>query len=271
MSEARADQMDYSGKVVAITGGARGIGLAMGEAFAARGAKVALADLDGAEAAAEKLGGYGARVDVTRESEIEAFLAAVEAKLGPVDVFVSNAGILRTDEPSWDAAGADDQAWQDSFEVNVMGAVRSARQVWPGMKRRGGGVFVIVASAAGLLAQIGAASYTATKHAAVSFAESLAIAHGDEGLQVVCVCPQAVRTDMLGGSEDGGIAGADGIVEPADVAAATLKAIEDKHFLALPHPNVGQYELARASQRDRWLGGMRKFRRGMVAARGRPV
>ena len=139
------------------------------------------------------------------------------------------------------------------------------------MKQRGGGVFVIVASAAGLLAQIGAASYTATKHAAVSFAESLLIAHGDEGLQVVCVWPQAVRTDMIGGSEDGGIAGADGIVEPSDVAAETLAAIAEKRFLALPHDTVAGYELARASQRDRWLGGMRKFRRMMVEKRGRPV
>lgn len=263
--------MDYQGKVVAITGAGRGIGLAMAEAFHAKGAKVALADLSGAEEAARALGGLGMTVDVTNEAEIGAFLDRAERELGPVDVFVSNAGILRTDEPSWDAMGADDKAWQDSFEVNVMGAVRSSRQVWPRMKQRGGGVFVIVASAAGLLAQIGAASYTATKHAAVSFAESLLIAHGDEGLQVVCVCPQAVRTDMIGGSEDGGIAGADGIVEPSDVAAETLAAIAEKRFLALPHDTVAGYELARASQRDRWLGGMRKFRRMMVEKRGRPV
>ena len=263
--------MDYQGKVVAITGAGRGIGLAMAEAFHAKGAKVALADLSGAEEAAKALGGIGMTVDVTNEAEIGAFLDRTERELGPVDVFVSNAGILRTDEPSWDAMGADDKAWQDSFEVNVMGAVRSSRQVWPRMKQRGGGVFVIVASAAGLLAQIGAASYTATKHAAVSFAESLLIAHGDEGLQVVCVCPQAVRTDMIGGSEDGGIAGADGIVEPSDVAAETLAAIAEKRFLALPHDTVARYELARASQRDRWLGGMRKFRRMMVEKRGRPV
>jgi NAD(P)-dependent dehydrogenase (short-subunit alcohol dehydrogenase family) len=263
--------MDYQGKVVAITGGARGIGLAMARSFHAAGAKIALADLDGAEAAAAEFSGYGARVDVTDEQQIAVFIRETEGVLGPIDIYVSNAGILRTDEPGWDAAGADDAAWRLSFEVNVMGAVRGARQVWPRMKANGGGVFVLVASAAGLLAQIGASSYTASKHAAVSFAESLSIAHGDEGLQVVCVCPQAVRTDMLGGSEDGGIAGADGIVEPGDVARETMAAISEKRFLALPHDTVAGYEIARATQRDRWLGGMRKFRRMVMGDRGRPV
>lgn len=263
--------MDLNGKTVAITGGARGIGLAMAKAFHAQGAQIALADLHGAEEAAVELGGYGATVDVTDQGQLDDFVRTAEAQLGPLDIFVSNAGILRLDAPSWDAMGASDADWQASWDVNVMGAVRASRAVWPGMKARGGGVFVVVASAAGLLGQIGTAAYTATKHAAVSYAESLAISHGDEGLQVVCVCPQAVRTDMLGGTEDGGIAGADGIVEPADVAAETLKAIAEKRFLALPHPQVAEYEAMRATQRDRWLGGMRKFRRMMFEKRGGPV
>ena len=259
----------FQNKVVAITGGAKGIGFAIAQAFHDQGAKIALADLDGARAAAQTFDSMGSQVDVTDEEQVKTFIAQVEQDLGPIDIFVSNAGILRTDAPSWDAAGAQDRDWQLSFEVNVMGAVRSARHVWPRMKERGGGVFVLVASAAGLLGQIGASSYTASKHAAVSFAESLAIAHGDDGLQVVCVCPQAVRTDMLaehGG--DGGIAGADGLIEPADVAQETLAAISDKRFLALPHSNVAEYEKLRASERDRWLGGMRKFRRTLIKDRG---
>ena len=263
--------MDYTNKVGAITGGARGIGLAMGQAFHARGAQIALADLDGAETAAQDFGGLGMIVDVTVEGQVAEFVQKTEAALGPIDVYVSNAGVLMTDEPSWDAAGATDANWQLAFEVNLMGAVRGARHVWPGMRERGGGIFVIVASAAGLLAQIGAAPYTATKHAAVAFAESLSIAHGDDGLQVVCVCPQGVRTAMLGDSEDGGIAGVDGIVEPSAVAQVTLTAIEEKTFFAMPHPNVADYETMRAGQRDRWLGGMRKFRRKIMSERGRPI
>ena len=261
--------MMFQDKVVAITGGAKGIGHAMAQAFYDQGAKIALGDLHGAPDAAQAFDGIGVQVDVTEEEQVKSFIAYVEENLGPIDIFVSNAGILRTDAPSWEAAGAQDKDWLLSFDVNVMGAVRSARHLWPRMKARGGGVFVLVASAAGLLGQIGAASYTASKHAAVSFAESLAIAHGDEGLQVVCVCPQGVRTDMLaehGG--DGGIAGADGLIEPADVANETLAAISDKRFLALPHANVAIYEKLRASERDRWLGGMRKVRRTLLKERG---
>ena len=263
--------MDYQGKIVAITGGGRGIGLAFARVLHARGAKIAIGDVAGAEEAAAQFGGYGRKLDVTSQDSVDAFVKGAEAALGPIDIFVSNAGILRTDEPSWDAAGADDKAWMDSFDVNVMGAVRAARAVWPGMRERGGGVFISVASAAGLLAQIGATSYSATKHAAVAVAEGLAIAHGDEGLQVVCVCPQAVRTDMLGSSGDGGVAGQDGVVEPDHVAETALKALENKQFLALPHEEVDGYETLRATQRDRWLGGMRKLRRGLIAARGQPV
>ena len=76
---------------------------------------------------------------------------------------------------------------------------------------------------------------------------------------------------MLGDSEDGGIAGVDGIVEPQEVAEVTLAAIAEKRFLALPHPQVAEYELMRAGQRDRWLGGMRKFRRKIIAERGQPI
>ncbi|MCG8441629.1 MAG: SDR family NAD(P)-dependent oxidoreductase [Caulobacterales bacterium] len=263
--------MDYAGKTVAITGGARGIGFAMGEAFRAHGAKVALADLEGAEAAAERLAGYGATVDVREESQIAAFIDETERRLGPIAVYVSNAGVLRTDEPTMDAAGADDAAWRLSFEINVMGAVRGARQVWPRMRGRGGGVFVVTASAAGLLSLIGAASYTATKHAAVAFAESLAITHGDEGLRVVCVCPQGVRTDMLSNTNDNRAATADGVVEPADVARETIAAIAEQRFLALPHPPVAQYEQLRARERDQWLDSMRNFRRGLMKGPAGPA
>lgn len=253
--------MNYNGKVVAITGGGSGIGYALAKAFHAQGAKIAVGDLKGAEEAAKDFDGFGGALDVTDPKSVSAFIGDTEKALGPIDVFVSNAGVF-LDTNKHEAAGSSDEAWSKSFEVNVMGSVRAAREVIPSMKERGAGVFVIVASAAGLLSQVGGPAYTSTKHAAVAFAETLAIMHGDEGIQVVCVCPQAVNTPMLTGnaSDDVNVAAADGVVEPEDVAKATLAAIEDERFLALSHPEVVQYEQFRAASREKWISAMRKFK-----------
>ena len=149
-----------------------------------------------------------------------------------------------------------------------MAHVFAARVLVPPMIGRGGGWFVNVASAAGLLSQIGDAAYTATKHAAVAFAESLLITHGDDGIGVSVVCPQAVATRMIGieddsGALDGGFGGndVDGILRPEVVADHIVDAIRDRRFLVLPHPTVARYEQRRAADRDRWLEGMRRMRR----------
>ena len=135
------------------------------------------------------------------------------------------------------------------------------------MIERGGGQLVNVASAAGLLSQVGDAAYSATKHAAVAFAESLAITHGEQGIRVSVVCPQAVATRMIGieddaESFDGGFGGndVDGILSPDQVADDIVAGIHAGRFLVLPHPEVATYFQRKASDYDRWLGGMRRFR-----------
>jgi NAD(P)-dependent dehydrogenase (short-subunit alcohol dehydrogenase family) len=133
-----------------------------------------------------------------------------------------------------------------------------------------GGVFVVTASAAGLLAQIGDAPYSATKAAAVSFAECLAITHGDAGLQVHCLCPEGVRTPLVEGME-GGAQGLSGYIEASAVADTLLAAMEDKRFLVTTHPNTLEYAAKKGAGRDRWVGGMRKLRRMVLEANnGRP-
>ncbi len=264
--------MDLKDKTVAITGGARGIGRAMAEEAKSRGAKVAVADLEGAPEAGQALGGFGVRCDVTDEGQVARFITEVEHRLGPIALFISNAGILAIDGPGWGAASAPNAVWERTWAVNVMGSVYAARHIAEPLADRNG-AFMIVASAAGLLAQIGGAPYTVTKHAAVAFAECLAITHGDDGLQVVCVCPQAVDTEMVRGASDGagGTAGMDGVAKPEDVAREAFVALDEKRFFALPHPKVADYVKMKAENEDRWLGGMRKVRRSMIERFGRPV
>jgi len=194
-----------------------------------------------------------------------------EQELGPIDIFVSNAGVAFGDGDEG-AASAGNDAWKACLDVNLMAHVYAARAMIPRMKQRGGGCLVNIASAAGLLIQVGEAAYTASKHAAVGFAESLAVTHGDDGIHVVLVCPQAVATRMIGvdedtekEGEDGGFGGndVDGILSADYVADCILAGIEEEKFLVLPHPQVTTYFRRKADDHDRWIGGMRRFRQSL--------
>lgn len=262
--------MELINAVAVVTGGAHGIGRALCRALNEAGARVAVADLDfaAARSVAAEVGGLALQLDVANEQEIIDGVRQVEAELGPISLFVSNAGVAFGDGPDG-AASAPDEHWRSCLDVNLMAHVYAARALIPRMKSRGGGCLVNVASAAGLLSQIGEAAYTASKHAAVAFAESLAITHGDEGIQVCLVCPQAVATRMTGFDDDGQAAGdtgfggndVDGIVSSEHVAECILDGIREQRFLVLPHPRVSEYVQRKAADHDRWIGGMRRFRR----------
>ena len=262
--------MELINAVAVVTGGAHGIGRALCRALNEAGATVAVADLDfaAARSVAAEVGGLALQLDVANEQEIIDGVRQVEAELGPISLFVSNAGVAFGDGPDG-AASAPDEHWRSCLDVNLMAHVYAARALIPRMKSRGGGCLVNVASAAGLLSQIGEAAYTASKHAAVAFAESLAITHGAEGIQVCLVCPQAVATRMTGFDDDGQAAGdtwfggndVDGIVSSEYVAECILDGIREQRFLVLPHPRVSEYVQRKAADHDRWIGGMRRFRR----------
>ena len=256
--------MQIKDKVVVVTGGANGIGRGLCERFHAEGAaKVVVADLEqeAAEAFAQTIDGDAYGVNVRDEKQIAAMVADVESKYGRIDLFCSNAGIIAGDGEEGYATSASNDTWQAMWDIHVMSHVYAARACLPGMIARGEGYFLNTASAAGLLSQVGDAAYSTTKHAAVGFAESLLITHGDDGVTVSCLCPQAVQTRMIGGVENGGTAGVDGIITPAEVADAVVKGIEVGQFLILPHPQVDQYRAGKTENYDRWLGGMRKLRR----------
>ncbi len=259
--------MDVRDKVVVVTGGASGIGRALCQAFAGAGARgTVVSDIDGpgAEAVAAAINGAGGRAhavrtDVSREADVVALVAAAEETYGPVDLFCANAGII-----ALGGVELPDEDWERMWAVNVRSHIYAARAVIPGMLARGGGYLLHTASAAGLLTQLGSASYSVTKHAVVALAEWLSITHGDAGLTVSCLCPQGVWTNMTGGAVGdqrelgASTAGADGMLQPEDVATAVLAGLADERFLILPHPVVAEYEQRRAGDRERWLRGMRR-------------
>ena len=170
--------MEVAGKIIVVTGGAVGIGRALVERFAKAGAKhVVVVDIDevNANAVAASVHGTGRRVDVTRANEVAALVDETERTIGPIDLFCSNAGILPIDNDPDNAASTPEAEWNRTWQVNVMAHVHAAAALVPRMIARKRGYFLQTISAAGLLSQIGSAAYSTTKHAAIGFAESLAI------------------------------------------------------------------------------------------------
>lgn len=252
--------MKLQDKVAIVTGGANGIGRALCQRFAAEGARgVVVADLDiaSAEKIAQTIHGIAIKTDVRHESDIAALVTQTIDRFGQIDLFVSNAGIGGV--PGGEEVT--DEAWQRIWEVNVMAHIYAARAVLPAMLERGEGYLLNTASAAGLLTQIGSAPYSVTKHAAVSFAEWLAITYSERGIKVSCLCPQGVRTAMLTQAADKGPSAflLEHAIEPEDVAEAAIKGLDEEKFLILPHPEVEGFFQNKANDYDRWLRGMRRL------------
>lgn len=265
--------MELAGKHVVVTGAGSGIGRACAIRFAAEGARVVVADLNetAAEHVAAEIGdALALAVDVGSEASIRALVdRAVQD--APIDLFFSNAGIAG---PAGGPEAPDDEL-QQTWEVNVMAHVWAARAVLPAMRERGHGYLLSTASAAGLLTQVTALGYSMTKHAAVAVAEWLAIAYGDDGIKVSCLCPQAVRTPMLDLALEDPVGAAPlmagGLLEPEDVAEAVVAGLREEQFLILPHAEVARHLALKGAQPERWLNGMRRIVREARATEGPPA
>ncbi|MBK7708131.1 MAG: SDR family oxidoreductase [Acidobacteria bacterium] len=259
--------MNIRDKVILVTGGANGIGRGLCERFHREGAKTVVVtdiDLDEAEAVAERVGGAAYRMDVADEAQVRNVIGDVLEKFGHIDLVCSNAGI-GGDEGCLEVSN---ESWQRIHEINVMSHVYIARAVFPSMIERGGGAFMITASAAGLLTLPTAAPYAVTKHAAVALAEYFSFAYREQGIEVFCLCPQGVKTDLIatkeGEPESFLMPEA---IEVEDCAEAVVRGLESGNFLILPHPEVAGYIVNKATDYDRWLGHVSKMRRGIFAAR----
>jgi NAD(P)-dependent dehydrogenase (short-subunit alcohol dehydrogenase family) len=250
--------MHVKDKVCVVTGAASGIGEAVARAYAAAGARgVVVADLKSSRerlaAVAGEIDGLAVAADVGEEADVQGLIAAAESKYGPIDVFFSNAGLSRKGQES-----ASDADWDVSWRVHVMSHVFAARALVPGMLARGSGYLLNTASAAGILASLNSMPYGVTKNAAIALAEHLAIQYGDRGIRVSVLCPQSVQTGMT--TPGPSAARVDGVMQPAEVARIVIEAMAKEQFMILSHPTVAEYGLRKASDRDRWLAGMRRLR-----------
>jgi NAD(P)-dependent dehydrogenase (short-subunit alcohol dehydrogenase family) len=260
--------MEVADKHIVVTGGAGGIGRALIRKFAAEGARalvVADRDAAGAQAIAEEVGGLGVELDAGRESSVRALIERATEAGGPIDIFISNAGV----PGGRGGPETPDEAWDEAWRVNVMAHVWAARALLPEMEARGEGYLINTASAAGLLTQVSSLVYSVTKHAAVSLAEWMSIEYADKGIRVSCICPQGVRTPMLelAMDEPAGAAAltAGGLIEPEDVADAVVEGIRAERLLILPHENVAGFLALKGSDPERWLKGMRRIVRNARA------
>jgi NAD(P)-dependent dehydrogenase (short-subunit alcohol dehydrogenase family) len=255
--------VELADRHIVVTGAASGIGRAMVERFAEERPKaIVCADLhsDALHAAAESVDGLAVPTDVSRPDQIHDLVAAAREANGPIDLFVSNAGIAGP----LGGPEAPDEEIQRTWEINVMAHIWAARELIPEMVERGEGYLLSTASAAGVLSQVSAIAYSATKHAAVAVAEWISINYADSGITVSCLCPQGVRTPMLEeatGDDTAGAAAlrAAGVIEPSEVADAVVETIREERFFVLPHPEVADFMALKGGNPERWLAGMRKI------------
>lgn len=222
--------MEVKDRIAVITGGATGIGAA-------------------------DVGGRAIPCDVTVEADIRKLVDTVENDIGPIDIFCSNAGIARLGDED-----VPDEEWQLNFDVHVMAHVYAVRAVAPLMAARDGGYLIHTASAAGLLSHIQSATYSVSKHAAVAFAEWVAIKYRDAGIRVSVLAPQAVRTPMTDRPDGASVASRDGMIEPEELTDCVIAGMANETFLMLPHPIVHDYMLRKVHDVDRWLEGMNRWR-----------
>jgi hypothetical protein len=203
-----------------VTGGGRGIGLATVRALAARGARVAVGDLDGG-VAAQAGGELGVPLDVSSRESFAAFLGTVEDRVGPVDVLINNAGVMHVG-PFVEEA---DEWTRRQLDVNVLGVILGCKLALPAMVERGSGHIVNVASAAAKVGVPREAVYSATKHAVLGLSESLRAELRGTGVRLSVVLPGLVRTDLAAGTLTGSR-----VLEPEAVAEAIAGVLERPRF-----------------------------------------
>lgn len=250
--------MEFKGKIIVVTGSASGIGLALATRFVQEGAVVIASDRN-AEGGAQTAAQIGARffaADIGQEAGVQGLIDDVLSNEGRIDLFCSNAGIAIGEGPE-----TLDKHWDLIHRVNVMSHVWAARHLLPHMLERGEGYLLNTASAAGLLTELHSAPYAVTKHAALAFAEWLAITYGERGIRVACLCPEGVWTPMI---QNAPILQQTAITTD-ELVEKTLEVLRADGFLITTHPTTLKSFQNKANGYDQWISKMRHLRTKAMA------
>lgn len=253
--------MDPNGKLAVVTGAAGGIGSGIVRALLDAGARrVVACDLDATAIpfADERVDNRA--LDVADEAATVALVGELDDSDGPIDLWFANAGVAHGG-----GIEASDEVWDLQWQVNLMSHVYAARALFPGWQARGAGHLVTTASMAGILTSLGDGVYAAAKHAALGWAEWLAITHQADGIEVSCVCPGAVDTAMLrgGAGGDAGKAtaaiGGGEVLDPDEAGRRIVTAVTEGRFLIFTHPEMQEFVERKAADPDRWIRGMSRL------------
>ena len=254
---ANSNKFDPVNKICVVTGGSSGIGEALVQELKSRKAKKVInIDINNNG----KIDIEFLKCDVGNSFEVKQTIDKIYKKYKKIDLFCSNAGIACDDDGL-----ASDKHWNHILKVNVLQHTNIVRNCISEMLKKKSGWFLITASAAGLLSQVGSATYSTTKHATVGFAEWLSITYGDSGIGVSLLCPQGVNTPMTANIKNGGVAGINGMLDPDDVAKISLDQMALGKFLITPHDIVKKYIKIKSEDTDKWILGMRKLYRKFVS------
>jgi NAD(P)-dependent dehydrogenase (short-subunit alcohol dehydrogenase family) len=257
----RYPSINLNGAVVAITGAAQGIGRATAEQFIARGARVAIGDLDleKAEKTAAEIGAVAYQLDVRDHASYQAFLEAAVADLGPLDVLVNNAGVM----PNGGFLELDEATDRMQFDVNVFGVINGMRLALPDMLDRGRGHIVNVASLAGKFPVPGLAVYNATKFAVVGLTAATRLEYADQGVSISAILPSAVDTALASGLDMRPIPK----VQASDVARAVVDSVANRKAETAVPSYVGGLANFAAVAPEPMLNVVRRIAKGDRALR----